>query len=70
MLGFWKSKFTDDYMVPARGLSEEQIKFLRSLKPGDRLILWKNKKVKETHPDLSLKVYNPEHKKEDNEDSI
>lgn len=41
-VGLYKNNETGTMLSHASGLSEEQIEFLQSLKPGDRLVLWVN----------------------------
>ena len=53
-IGFW-IRDSGNYITAQGGLTEEQIKLLRSLKVGDRLILWNNNK--ENAPDITLKQY-------------
>ncbi len=57
-VAFW-SKDSGNYLSHTKGLTEEQIAELQKLKPGDRLILYKNDRKKETDSSLSLKVYKP-----------
>jgi len=56
-LGFWKSKYTKDFLSHSKGLTEEQVKQLQELKAGDRLIVYVNKKDSDNYPDCSLKVF-------------
>lgn len=65
MIGLWK-KDTGNLMSHAQGLTETQIEFLQSLKPGDRLIAWDNSaNPTETGPGYTLKKSKPRPKKED-----
>lgn len=41
-IGLYKNQETKTMLSHASGLSEEQVEFLHSLKPGDRLVVWKN----------------------------
>jgi hypothetical protein len=60
---FWK-KDSGNYMTHSNGLTEEQCEVLRSLKPGDRLIIMpNNRKTKDT--DYALKLMKYGEKKED-----
>ena len=57
-IGFWSSKYDDSYLGHAKGLTEEQIKELRELEVGDRLIMYINDdKANEYSPDAKLKVF-------------
>lgn len=61
-VGFWK-KDSGNLMNPAKGLTEEQVAFLQSLKAGDRLVLWTNDvKENDNRPNLVLKKYQPKPK--------
>ena len=54
---FWK-KETGNLMNAQPGLTEDQIDFLKSLKVGDRLIIWReHEKRSDSHPDYRLKFY-------------
>ena len=55
-IGFW-IKDTGNFMTHAKGLTQEQIDFLKTLKLGDRLILWKNSRGSEVSPDYTLAKY-------------
>lgn len=55
-IGFWK-KETGNLMSHSGGLTPDQIDFLHSLLPGDRLICWQNTKRMDTDPDYSLAKY-------------
>lgn len=58
-IGFWK-KESGNLMSIGKGLSQAEIDFLRSLKPGDRLILWDNSRSKGNNdalPGFSLAKY-------------
>ncbi len=57
-IAFWK-KESGNFMNHSQGLSVEQIEFLKSLKPGDRLIIYVNvpKEGQEHLPTHSLKKY-------------
>lgn len=57
MIGFWKSKITEDFLSHGSGLTEDQIKILRELEPGDRLIIYQNDVKGTSRPPLMLKVY-------------
>ena len=60
-IGLWKSA-SGAYLTAAKGLTEEQAEMLRSVKAGDRLILFVNAfKQKEAQPDLSLDKMRKEH---------
>ena len=39
----------------SKGLTEDQVKMLNELKVGDRLVIFKNNKREERHPDYSMK---------------
>lgn len=56
MIGFWL-KQSGNYMSSGNGLTEEQVRFLHSLRPGDRLLLWNNDR--EGAPDMTLAKYKP-----------
>lgn len=57
MIGFWK-KESGNIMNHSKGLSEEQVKFLQSLKVGDRLIVYTNQVAEgENKPTHNLKKY-------------
>lgn len=61
-VGFWK-KESGNLMNPTKGLTEEQVVFLQSLKAGDRLIIWVNDvKEGENRPNVVLKKYQPKAK--------
>ena len=54
MIGFWMSK-DKAFRTSTKGLSEEQIKFLQSLKAGDRLVIFPAKgDESKNFPDLTL----------------
>lgn len=56
-VGFWK-KESGNLMNPSKGLTEEQVVFLQSLKVGDRVILWNNiVKEGDNKPNLVLKKF-------------
>ena len=54
---FW-IKDSGNGMSHKEGLSQQQIDELRQLEPGDRLILWKNKREKDSDSHFNLRVYN------------
>jgi hypothetical protein len=59
-------KETSNLMSAGKGLTEEEIQFLHSLKPGDRLIVFKNdKKFSENSPHYSLQKYENANKKKE-----
>jgi hypothetical protein len=53
-IGFWE-KESGHMFSYGKGLSEEQVKELKSLKVGDRLILFKNDGSRPNSPHFSLK---------------
>lgn len=53
---FW-SKETGNLMGHSKGLTTEQVSYLKSLKPGDRLILWLNETQDTNRANYTLKVY-------------
>ena len=53
-IGFWL-RDSGNYISAKTGLTGEQVKFLRSFKVGDRIILWNNNR--EDSPDITLKQY-------------
>jgi len=57
-IGLWQ-KPTGNLLSHGKGLSEEEIKFLQSLKVGDRLIIWDNTKRNEntSYPTHNLTKY-------------
>ena len=57
-IGLWQ-KPTGNLLSHGKGLTEEEIKFLQSLKVGDRLIIWDNTKRNENtnYPSHSLTLY-------------
>lgn len=55
-VSFW-SKESGNFLSHSKGLNEEQVEYLKKLKVGDRLILWKNDKKKETDSNLTMKVF-------------
>ncbi len=60
-INFW-SKESGNLLSHGKGLTPEQIQYLRQLKEGDRLILWFNgAKERPTDASYNLKVY---HKRE------
>lgn len=52
---FWP-KQTGNFLSHKSGLTEIHIEELKKLEPGDRLILFKNERQKETDSYFSLKV--------------
>lgn len=52
---FW-AKQTGNFMTHRSGLTEVHVEELKKLEPGDRLILFKNDRTKETDSYFSLKV--------------
>lgn len=57
-LGFWMNR-KGSYVSHAKGLTVEQVNHLRSLKPGDRLVLFvEGDKRTEQSPDVMLKKSN------------
>lgn len=56
-IGFWITTY-GNYLSHSKGLNEEQISFLHSLKVGDQLVLWKKDEnpVGEKPADLKLKL--------------
>jgi hypothetical protein len=62
-IAFWL-KNSGNACSHGQGLTEEQIKELRELEVGDRLILFKNKHEGETKPHFNLKVFISENKSE------
>lgn len=64
-IGFWK-KSTENFLTHSEGLNEEQIKFLQSLKVGDRLILWNNDSTTKFTPNLTLKYWRRNYDSESN----
>lgn len=57
MIAFWK-KETGNLMSASKGLTEEEIKFLQSLKIGDRLIVYNNNiKEGDNRPNFTIKKY-------------
>lgn len=57
-VGFWK-KETGNLLSHGKGLTAEQVEQLKSLKEGDRFIIWQNNKKNETSPGFTLKVFKP-----------
>ena len=59
-IGLWK-KETNNLLSHGEGLTEEQVEFLQSLKPGDRLICWYNKDSSEDpkRATYTLKKFEP-----------
>ncbi len=56
-IGFWK-KESGNSLTHGKGLTVEHIEFLKTLKEGDRLIIWDNKpKEGETKPHFTLKKF-------------
>lgn len=57
-VGLWQ-KPTGNLLSHGKGLTEEEIKFLQSLKVGDRLIIWDNTKRNEntSYPTHNLTIY-------------
>lgn len=52
---FW-AKQTGNFMTHRQGLTEIHVEELQKLEPGDRLILFKNDRKRETDAYFSLKV--------------
>lgn len=58
-IGLWL-KESGNIMNHSKGLTPGQVKFLQSLKAGDRVMLWANNpKPEETKPHYSFKKYTP-----------
>lgn len=57
-ISFW-SKESGNLMSHSGGLTNEQIQALKELKEGDRLILWHNKREKESDSSYTLKKFTP-----------
>ena len=57
-IAFW-SKETGNLMSHTKGLTMEQVQELKSLKEGDRLILWHNTREKDSDSSYTMKVYIP-----------
>ena len=55
-LHFWQ-KESMNFLTSNKGLTKEHIEMLHSLKEGDRLILYKNTKRKDTDAELTLNKY-------------
>jgi hypothetical protein len=55
-LAFWR-KESGNLMSHGKGLTQEDIDALQSLKPGDRLILWFNSPKDESKPTYTLKLF-------------
>lgn len=54
MIGFWQSK-DKAFRTSTRGLSQDQIDFLQSLRVGDRLVIFPAKgSESKNFPDLTL----------------
>lgn len=54
-ISFWKTDF-GSYKTHKQGLTQDQVDFLKTLKPGDELLLFiNNDKKTDTSPDASLK---------------
>lgn len=57
-LKFW-AKESGNLMTHGDGLTKEQVEDLKSLKEGDRLIMWRNKRERDSDAHYSLKIYVP-----------
>ncbi len=55
-IAFW-SKDTGNLLSHSKGLTAEHIQALKELKEGDRLILWLNKREKDSDSSYTLKVF-------------
>lgn len=56
MVGFWRMKSNKGWVSHGQGLTEESLKFFRSLKVGDKLVVFENEvRDGERHPHLTLK---------------
>jgi hypothetical protein len=67
---FW-TKDSGNMMNNSTGLSDEQVAFFQSLKPGDRFIMMKNtKKFSERTPEFVLMKYEGVKSVEEEEDSL
>lgn len=54
-IAFWKTK-TNNFLSHSGGLDQDTVDAFKTLKVGDRLTLWTNKKDNTNSPDLTLKV--------------
>jgi len=68
---FW-SKDSGILMSHSTGLTNEQVQMFRELREGDRLVLWHNKRVRQTDPSYTLKryIYSRELLKENDEAKV
>jgi len=58
-IGFWKIVNSNNFTSSVKGLTEEQVNYLKNLKVGDRLVLFVNDvREGEKSPNLSLKRSN------------
>lgn len=55
-VGFWK-KESGNLMSHGKGLTAEQVEQLKTLKEGDRFIIWTNTRKSETSPGFTLKIF-------------
>ena len=69
-IGFWKSRKDTLYFSHSRGLTEEQVSFLRSFEPGDIFVLFVNEpnSAKKNRADLSLAKSHRRANEESNEE--
>lgn len=70
-IGLYKNLNTGSMLSHNNGLTEEQINFLKSLKEGDRLVIWKNSfaTVENKQPTHQLKVFIPKKTEESEADN-
>lgn len=54
---FWENAQSGNLLSHHNGLTEELVNELKNIQPGDRLILWKNKKKSDNYPEITLKVF-------------
>lgn len=56
-IGLWKND-RGNMLSHSKGLTQEQVNFLQSLKAGDRMIIWPNSfKEKGHEPDFNLRMF-------------
>lgn len=67
-VAFWE-KSTGNLMSSGRGLTTEEILFLHSLKPGDRIIIWNNAVKSEgtNNPTHNMTIYEQMEKHENDD---
>jgi len=60
-VSFWKKEESGNMLSHGKGLTEEEVTFLKSLNVGDRLIIWDNQNTKksEVSPGFSMSKFNP-----------